>query len=50
MLIKKSIAKAIAKTAKYAAKSSMGYPSWFGYHQPKEPKNLKEFFKNSENK
>ncbi len=45
MKIKKQSANVIAKIAKTAAKEASGTASWFGAHQFKEPKNLKELIK-----
>ena len=41
MKLKKSAANLLAKVAKSAAVSAAGSASWWGTHQPKEPKELK---------
>lgn len=45
MKIKKNTAQLLAKVAKTAAKDAAGSASWWGTHQPKEPKNLKALIK-----
>lgn len=42
---KNVIAKAAAKFAKFAAVKAAGNVSHYGYHQPKEPKILKDIRK-----
>lgn len=46
MKLKKNTADLLAKVAATAAKSAAGSASWWGTHQPKEPKNLKKFLSN----
>ncbi|MDE6021537.1 MAG: cyclic lactone autoinducer peptide [Ruminococcus sp.] len=43
--MKKTILKAVAKAGKQMAVKACGNASYYGYHQPKEPKALKELAK-----
>lgn len=45
MKLKKNTADLLAKVAETAAKSAAGSASWWGTHQPKEPKELKMLIK-----
>lgn len=44
MKFKKIIGKSVAKIALIAAKEASGTASWYGSCQPKEPRNLREYF------
>lgn len=43
--MKKIVLKGIAKVSKKMAIKACGAASYFGYHQPAEPKNLKAMLK-----
>ena len=46
----KIILKAVAKLAKNVARCASGTASFFDFHQPKEPKNLKAMLNTEEKK